>query len=152
MSKPFFQTLENAPRVGAAGDLYRYLADNTQVGGAFSLLHATVPPGGGPPPHIHHREQEAFYVLKGQITIYVEGQKVVAGPGSFANLPKGIPHNFRNESSEDVEMLVLIVPGGFEQMLLETGTLGAQAPLPMTPEEMQRMAGAVPRYGVEFIH
>ena len=55
------------PVFSAVGDVYRMLATGEQTGGAYVLSEARVPPGGGPPPHIHHREDEAFFVLEGEI-------------------------------------------------------------------------------------
>jgi quercetin dioxygenase-like cupin family protein len=52
------------------------------------------PAGFGPPPHLHHREDEAFYVLEGQMTVTCGEQTWTATPGSFVLLPRGIPHAF----------------------------------------------------------
>jgi quercetin dioxygenase-like cupin family protein len=152
MSNFILQKLSDAPRIAAGGDLYRFLAESSQVGGAFALWHSTIPPGGGPPPHLHRREQEAFFVLRGEVTFYVDGQKMVAGPNTFANIPKDVPHRFQNESQEEAEMLILVVPGGLDQMFRETGVLDASAPIPIGPEELQKLGEAAPRYGVEILH
>ena len=71
------------PAFSAVGDVYRFLATGEQTGGAYVLSEARVLPGGGPPPHVHRREDEAFFVLEGEITFTLGNRKVVAQPGSF---------------------------------------------------------------------
>jgi quercetin dioxygenase-like cupin family protein len=47
------------------GDLYTFKVTGEETNGAFALWEALIPPQAGPPPHIHHREDESFYVLEG---------------------------------------------------------------------------------------
>jgi hypothetical protein len=49
------------------GDTYAIKTSAQLTGGAYGLVEASVPPGSGPPPHVHTREDEAFYVLDGQL-------------------------------------------------------------------------------------
>jgi mannose-6-phosphate isomerase-like protein (cupin superfamily) len=70
-------------------------ADGGQTGGAFSLLEAEEPPGFGPPLHIHRDAAEAFYVLGGEYTIFLEEREVSCPAGSFVFIPAGIVHGFR---------------------------------------------------------
>lgn len=137
----------------AGGDRYRFLAEGTDTDSSYALIEATVPPGGGPPPHKHSREEEGFYVIQGEITVHVDGQEVVAGPGSFANLPKGSTHWFRNNTDQTAKMLIFLAPGGMEQMFRETGTPArdADAPIPSFSEsERDRMKEVLPRFGLEL--
>ena len=88
-----------------AGDEYRYLATGDQTDGGYFLVEAIVPPGGGPPLHIQTREEEAFYILEGQLSFYGAEGEVVAGPGTYLNIPKGAKHRFRNNGNETAKML-----------------------------------------------
>lgn len=63
--------------------------------GAFTLLEATEPPGFGPPMHIHHDAAEAFYVLDGEYTIFIDDREIVCPAGSFVYIPAGAAHGFR---------------------------------------------------------
>ena len=54
------------------GDRYTIKCDGNDTSGAFVLVEAVVPPGNGPPPHIHSREDEAFYILEGELQFHAE--------------------------------------------------------------------------------
>src|SRR5579883_2130474 len=75
------------------GTLMTVKAGAEQTGGAFSLPDQTLPPGFTPPPHIHLREDEAFYILEGVLSISCGEQRWQAGPGDFVFMPRGIPHH-----------------------------------------------------------
>ena len=106
--------------VFGAGDEYRYLATGGDTDGQYFLVEAIVPPGGGPPSHMQTREEEAFYILEGKLTFYGEkGQRVVAGPGAYLNIPKGAKHRFRNEEEHTAKILFFFAPAGIETMFDE---------------------------------
>jgi mannose-6-phosphate isomerase-like protein (cupin superfamily) len=139
--------------VNAAGDRYRFLATREVTDGKYGLWEAVVPPGGGPPPHLHTREEEGFYVVDGELAVYVDGVRVVAGPGSFVNMPVGSTHWFRNESDRPAKMLVLVAPGGMEGLFKYTGQAVADPASPIPPlgdEEKQRIVAAAPTFGIEL--
>ena len=96
--------------VAVVGDVYRFLATGEDTNGTYALWEALVPPGGGPPPHVHSREEEGFYVLEGEITFTVNGERVVAPAGTFANMPVGMLHSFKNESARPAKMLISVAP------------------------------------------
>jgi quercetin dioxygenase-like cupin family protein len=139
--------------VAVVGDVYRFLATGEDTGGQYALWEAVVPPGGGPPPHAHSREEEGFYVLEGEITFTVGEQRLVAGAGTFANLPVGTPHSFKNEGGRPAKMLISVAPAGLEQMFFEFGVPlpeGSTTALPPTKEEIEKLLAVAPRYGIEI--
>jgi quercetin dioxygenase-like cupin family protein len=139
--------------VAVVGDVYRFLATGEDTGGQYALFEALVSPGGGPPPHVHSREEEGFYVLEGEITFTINGERVVATAGTFANMPVGTPHSFKNEGSQPAKMLISVAPAGLEKMFFEVGVLlaeGAVIAPPPTKEEFERLLAVAPRYGVEI--
>ncbi len=99
-----------------AGDEYRYLATGAHTAGTYFLMEALVPPGAGPPPHEQTREEEGFYILEGTLTFWPDGQETRAGPGTFVNVPRGVVHNFKNETDEPARMLIVFAPAGIEWM------------------------------------
>src|SRR5947209_2650183 len=147
----------NAPPQGrtiaVVGDVYRFLATGDDTNGKYALFEAFVGPGGGPPPHAHSREEEGFYVLEGEITFTVNGERVVATAGTFANMPVGTPHSFKNETDRPARMLISVAPAGLEQMFFEFGVSlpeGATTAAPPTREEVEKLLAVAPRYGIEI--
>ena len=69
---------------------------------------------GGPPAHRHKDEDDAFYILEGELTFGVEGEEVVAGPGTFVLVPPGVEHTFRNDGDTPVRMVNVHAPAGFD--------------------------------------
>jgi len=142
------------PAFSAVGDVYRFLATGEQTGGAYVLSEARVLPGGGPPPHIHHREDEAFFVLEGEITFMLGDKRVVARPGAFIQGPRGIPHAFKNEGSAPARMLILVTPPGFEKFMAECAQPVPSfdsPPRPVTPADIQKLLAVAPKYGIEIL-
>ena len=139
--------------VSLVGDVYRFLATGEDTNCKYSLIEALVGPGGGPPPHVHSREEEGFYVLEGEITFTVNGERVVATAGMFANMPVGTPHSFKNESNQPAKMLVSVAPAGLEKMFMEIGVPlaeGATTALPPTREDIEKLLAIAPKYGIEI--
>ena len=77
------------------------------------LTEQTAPRGSGSPLHVHHNEDEWFYVLEGELTIWVAGQTVVAPAGSFVFGPRDVPHTFI-VSSDEARFLLVTQAAGFE--------------------------------------
>jgi quercetin dioxygenase-like cupin family protein len=139
--------------IAVVGDVYRFLAVGEDTGGRYALWEALVPPGGGPPPHVHSREEEGFYVLEGEITFRVGERRIVADAGTFANMPVGSMHTFKNETDRPARMLISVAPSGLEEMFFEVGQPvpeGAQTAPPPSKEEIEQLLSVAPRYGIEI--
>ena len=150
---PLLRKPNEGRTIAVVGDVYRFLATGDDTSGKYAMWEAIVPPGGGPPPHVHSREEEGFYILDGEITFTVNGEKIVATAGMFANVPVGTPHSFKNESDRPAKMLISVAPAGLEQMFMEVGvplTEGATTALPPTKEEVEKLLTVAPRYGIEI--
>jgi hypothetical protein len=102
---------------------------------------------------MHSREEEAFYVLEGQLAFYAEDRRVTGGPRTFVNLPRGGLHYFKNEGNTPARMLILVAPAGLEKMFEETGRpwpdLSKSPPLP-SADEIAHLLTVAPRYGVDI--
>jgi quercetin dioxygenase-like cupin family protein len=152
--QPTINTPPKGRTVAVVGDVYRFLATGQETNGNYALWEALVPPGGGPPPHVHSREEEGFYVLDGEITFTVAGERVVAKAGTFANMPVGTPHSFKNESDRPARMLISVAPAGLEQMFFEVGVPlaeGAATAPPPTRDELEKLLAVAPGYGIEIL-
>jgi quercetin dioxygenase-like cupin family protein len=152
--KPTIRPTGRRRTIAIVGDVYRFLATGEDTNGKYVLLEGIIRPGGGPPPHVHSREEEGFYVLEGEVTLLIDGKSLVATAGMFANLPVGIPHSFKNESSRPAKLLISLAPAGLEQMFFEFGVPlaeGATTALPPTKEEIEKLLAIAPRYGIEMM-
>src|SRR6266536_5713328 len=128
--------------IAVVGDIYRFLATGDDTNGKYALLEAIVPPGGGPPPHVRSREEEGFFILEGEITFQIGEKRIVATAGTFANMPVGTPHSFKNESGKPARMLISVAPAGLEKMFFEIGVPvpeGSTTALPPTKEEIEKL-------------
>jgi quercetin dioxygenase-like cupin family protein len=152
--KATFRRLDQGQTVAVVGDVYRFLATGEETNGKYATFEAWVPPGGGPPPHIHEREEEAFYVLEGEITFYIGDECLVATKGMFASMPVGTAHAFKNESDQPAKMLISVAPAGLEKMFLEVGVRlepGSTRAVPPSRDEIERLLAVAPNYGIEIL-
>src|SRR3954449_12510061 len=92
------------------GDRYTVKASGEDTGEAFALIEVLVPPGSGPPPHVHHREDEAFYVLEGELRFHVDGRDFTAGAGAWVTLARGSLHHFNNVGDRPARLLIVVTP------------------------------------------
>jgi mannose-6-phosphate isomerase-like protein (cupin superfamily) len=130
------------------GDLYTFLATGEDTNGAYALIHALVPPGGGPPPHIHRREDEAFFVLEGELSCQIDGQSLTATTGAWVTLPKGSLHAFKSTGPTPVKMLILVNPSGLERYFSEIGHATKEESV--TPAAIEKLLAVAPKYGLEI--
>ncbi|MBK1662175.1 cupin domain-containing protein [Paracraurococcus ruber] len=135
------------------GDRYTFLVTGAGSQGACFIVHCLVPPGGGPPPHIHDREDEFFYLIEGEVSVIIGGRSFAARAGDLVTARRGVPHTYRNTGSGNASMLAIFTPAGmegwFEEALDPAGDRAGLAP-PATPELLQRMLAAGPKYGVRW--
>jgi quercetin dioxygenase-like cupin family protein len=138
--------------VWSLGGRFTVKAASTDGDGHFALVEALAYRTTEPPLHIHHREDEAWYILDGQMTLYVGGEVHVAATGSFAFAPKGIPHAFTVDI-EPTRVLVLAGPAGFERFALELGeeATGNEPPADLTVPAPEVIGPVAERYGIEVV-
>ncbi len=122
------------------------------TGGAYGLLEALAPPGSGPPLHVHHREDEAFWVLGGILTVRCGDQTFTAGPGSYTFLPRDIPHTFVVEGGSPARILSICSPGGLEQYFVDSGKPAESPGLPPAgPTDVDLLMRVGRDFGVEIL-
>ncbi len=128
--------------------------DGNETNGRFALVDLQVAPDDGTPPHIHHAEDEMFYVLEGELSVWADGKKTVATPGAFVYIPMGVVHAFRNETQSSVRFLCGITPAGFEQFFVAIGMpVSAETPTPppVGPEFGELIVRLAPEYHMEIV-
>jgi quercetin dioxygenase-like cupin family protein len=125
-------------------------AGGAQTGGSFTFLEWSAPAGFGPPRHVHHREDEAFYLLSGSLTVECGEQRWRAAAGALIFLPHGIQHAFL--CHEAVRGLQVTSPAGFENYIGEIGRAPDHEGLPdPSPPDLRRLLAAAERFGHDIV-
>jgi mannose-6-phosphate isomerase-like protein (cupin superfamily) len=136
------------------GDFYTFKMTGEESEGAFSVFETVTSAGSlGPPPHIHHGEEESFYVLEGEVEMMTGGDTVKATQGSFVHVPRGVLHTFRNVGTTPARLLVVITPAGFEQFFREVGepaTDISNPPVSSGPPDIERIVTTARKYNCEI--
>lgn len=128
-----------------------FLATGESTGGAFALVDERATRGMSVPLHLHREDMESFYVLEGEITLYIGDQPGVrASAGSFAHVPGGTVHGFRVES-ETARYLILTTPrhGQFYRAITLPSQPGGLPPLESI--DGSQIHAAAQEYGIEFV-
>ena len=146
-----------APGEGEArwgfGMLAMLKATSETTGGRVFVMENLGPRGAGSPLHVHHREDEWFYVLEGELTFWVGGQVVDAPAGSFVYGPRDIPHTFI-VASEQARFLLVTEPAGFDAFFRAASEPAARLEIPPAPTEPPDIAGLTAlaaSYGIEIL-
>ena len=154
------RTFAQEPSEGEAwwwvGVLATIKATKEQTDGRYTLVEILAPEGYPGVLHVHHREDEGFWILEGELTVYVGEQTMKARPGSFLFGPKDVPHAFTVDSGP-ARLLFILSPAGFEDLIREMGEPAREMTIPLQPEEppseaeMERMAAIAAKYGGEIL-
>jgi mannose-6-phosphate isomerase-like protein (cupin superfamily) len=135
-------------RWGPAG-VIRIIAGAGSTEGSFSICEIIEPPGSGAPLHVHHAEDEAFYVLEGRIELTCGEETLTARAGDFVYAPKDVPHKYVVLGEQRARVLMLFSRPGFEAFFAEGGTPLDQPPAgPPDPEGFHRL---VRKYDMELL-
>jgi mannose-6-phosphate isomerase-like protein (cupin superfamily) len=150
--RPILVRSGEGPSVWSLGGRFTVKLDGDGSAGRFSIVEALASRATEPPIHVHHNEDEAWYVLDGHMTFHVDGAAYEAGSGSFVLAPQGVPHTFTVDV-EPTRVLVFAAPSGFEHFALELGTPAGSDEMPAglampVPEVLEPVAV---RYGIEVV-
>jgi quercetin dioxygenase-like cupin family protein len=123
-----------------------------QANNAFALVEQLAPAGYMSPYHVHRAEDEAFYVLEGQLEFVSGDRRWVSGPGSYVFLPRDIPHAFRVAGQSPSRFLVLVAPAGFEGFVREMGepAISRELPNPSAPD-LDKLIVLAAKYRIEIL-
>jgi len=126
------------------GDPMRFLCTAEHTGGAYALAEQKVRPGNGAPPHIHHREDESFYILEGEFLIAVNGQHYRAAVGDFIHIPRGAVRSFTNVGKAEGRLLIQHCPGSAAGFYIGMGKLAF-------PPDLNDIKSLGDRFGIEIV-
>jgi quercetin dioxygenase-like cupin family protein len=148
--QPYLNTRDDSP--------FRFLglptvmrATGHTTNGAFGLVENWMPAGFASPYHTHHLEDEAFYVLEGELSFVCGGTWLTAGPGTFVFGPRNIPHGFKVQGTTPARMLLLCAPAGFEQFVLDLSEPEPAPGVPPAPPDIAKLVAVAAKYGVDIL-
>ena len=118
----------------------------------MTIVEITERPGVEGPLHVHHREDEAFWVLEGSVTIEIGDDDDRSVAGDYAIGPRDIPHRY-TVGDAGCRMLYICTPGGFEGMVREMSVPAESRTLPPNDEEpdWEQVARVAGDYGCELL-
>jgi quercetin dioxygenase-like cupin family protein len=124
-------------------------------GDGISVLESRAPQGESPPLHVHHAEDEAFYVLEGELRFRAGGDELRVGPGESVFAATGVPHTYRVESPDGARWLTITTRGDFERFVRSLSRPAERSELPdrrpPTPGQVQALADAAREHGIDLI-
>ncbi|HEY3041295.1 MAG TPA: cupin domain-containing protein [Pyrinomonadaceae bacterium] len=129
------------------------LLSGEDTGGAYCLLDLRVAPGKGVPRHTHTREDEAYFVLSGELEATVGDEVFTLRAGETLMAPRNIPHQLRNSGSVANHYLIMFSPSGFEEFLKATSVPApddAAAPTEPPPVAVRNVFELAADYGIHF--
>ena len=126
------------------GTLTMVKAAAKQTAGAYSLIEDLAPNGEGTPLHRHREDDEAFYVLEGELTFRLKDELFTRKQGELAFAPRGVPHTFANPGDADARTLIVCTPAGFERYFEELARVLPAGGLP----DLVRISEIAGRYGL----
>jgi mannose-6-phosphate isomerase-like protein (cupin superfamily) len=128
-------------------------ASAADTDGQLTIVEVTEPPGAQAPLHVHHREDEGFWILDGDVTFHVGDVTIEARAGDFALGPRDVPHRY-TVGPDGCRMLFILTPAGFEGLVRDMSEPAAERTIPPASDEapdMERVARVAQAYGCELL-
>lgn len=125
----------------------------SDTGGAYCLLDVGLAPGMMVPRHTHAREDEAYYVLRGELEVIVGDEVFILRAGDTLMAPRDIPHQLRNSGNVENHYLLMFSPSGFEEFLMTTAVPApdnAGAPTEPPAVTIRNVHELAASYGIQF--
>ena len=134
-----------------AGALLVHKAEGVATNHRFDVLDQTMPPGYVVPRHLHHAEDEAWYLLDGDMTFYCGDDELSATIGSWVFAPREIPHTFK-VGPRGARALTFGFPSGFAGFVEEFGVPAlSRAVPPPSPLDEGRLVELARKYQIEIV-
>jgi quercetin dioxygenase-like cupin family protein len=148
----YVSTREEEQALWFLGVLTQVKASGEQTRGAYGLVEQVLPAGFASPWHLHHNEDETFYVIEGRMTLLCGEARIAARPGTWAFGPRNIPHGFRVEGNAPARLLLLTTPSGFEHFVLEMSEKATDPTTPpSTSPDMEKLMAVAAKYHIDIL-
>ena len=136
------------------GELAIIHATGQNTDGKYCLIELYATKEGSPPWHVHHNEDEGFYIMEGELTISVGKNTYKAKKGDYFLAPKDIPHTYTVDSPGHARILLMCSPAGFEDAV-RAMSIPATSLVPPKPESIEidydKIMELAGQFGVEFV-
>jgi quercetin dioxygenase-like cupin family protein len=135
------------------GNLAVIKATAADTGGRISIIEVTGPPGPDGPLHVHHREDEGFWILEGSATFEIGDTTVEAHAGDYVFGPRDVPHRY-SVGDAGCRMLFIMTPGGFENLVIDMSEPAGSRTLPPPSDiepDWERVAAVAKANGCELL-
>lgn len=144
---------EDSKEFVLAGVVMKRLLSGEQTAGQFCLLENRSYGHTRTPIHVHAKDDETLYIIEGELTAVIEGQPRRLTAGETIFLPRGIPHQLMNMSGSPCRYILIGTPALFDRFIEEGGRELRPDKVvgPPTPEEIERLREASPRFGITLL-
>jgi quercetin dioxygenase-like cupin family protein len=149
---PFVLSKGEGKATWFADGLMTVKASGEDTENRWTVLEYLLPAGQLTPAHIHHAEDEAWYILQGEVNFHCGDRAFKATAGSFVFGPKDVVHGFEVGKSGPARMLVFASPSGFEKFVEEFGAPAKERTLPAPgPLDIPRLLSLAEKYRFEVM-
>jgi quercetin dioxygenase-like cupin family protein len=135
------------------GSLAVIKATSADTGGQLAIVEMTEAPGREAPLHVHHREDEGFWILEGDVTFEVGGTTIVAHAGDYVFGPRHLPHRY-TVGAAGCRMLFLLMPAGMENLIREMSEPAGSRTIPppaTAAPDFERIRAIAAAHGAELL-
>ncbi len=136
------------------GELAIIHTTGKETNGKYCVIELYATKEGSPPWHVHHREDEGFYIIEGELTVSVGDKTYKATNGDYLLAPKDIPHTYSVDSLGHARILLICSPSGFEEAVRAMSS-PATSLVPPKPESVEvdyeKIMSLANQFGVEFV-
>jgi len=149
----FLRGSDEGEGVWFADSLLSYKVTGEETHGKLALAEVCAPRGSGSPVHTHRHEDEAWYILDGELTLWLGEDSRRATGGDFVFGPRGVCHRFRVDS-DVARFLILVTPAGFEDFTRACGwpaTVRTLPPPDLPPHSEMELVAAARRHGIDIV-
>lgn len=139
------------------GEAMTWKVTEADTAGSLDVAELALEADVGTPEHVHHRNDEAYYVLDGTYRFKLGPDVTDVGAGSFVYIPRGTPHAWLNIGDRPGRVVMLFTPGGmagyFEELqpflpelLAAAGDMSA-----IDPDTLRKAGEVMQRYHFELV-
>jgi mannose-6-phosphate isomerase-like protein (cupin superfamily) len=132
--------------IRAFGQEGHVLVSSQETGDAFCVLRIFASPSSITPPHVHRDTDETFLIESGEVEVNRGGEVIRGQKGDVLYLPRGVPHAPKAIGTENLTILVICVPGGFDRFFAACGE-----EFKKEKPDFQILEKLAREYGIEFI-